>query len=154
MVILQSSLSSLPQFCFHFSASHCFGIDGLEYRQPTFMLEPLECHNFSFTACARHTQTHIHLNQFVPQSDEEVIYPPLKMAKKERQGINCRPITELAKPCLTGTNTWQGPHFSNTHSVEEAVGKKATNRVNEEARQRKWMKDRGSLTHMEGRMVQ
>lgn len=33
-------------------------------------------------------------------------------------GINGRPITEVAKPSLTGTNTWQGPGFLNMHYVD------------------------------------
>lgn len=92
---------------------HCFAIGFWKYLQPALMLEPLECHNLTFTACTTHINIYP-LNQFVPKADVEVIYPPLKVAKR-KTGINRRPITELAKPCLTGTNTWQGPGFFTMH---------------------------------------
>lgn len=47
----------------------------------SLLFELLEGHNFSFSACTTHTNTQS-VSQFVPQAKEEVIYPPLKVAKK------------------------------------------------------------------------
>lgn len=87
----RSSLSSSLR-CFRFFFPACRVLSCLKF---------LECRNLYSTACITQTDAQS-LNQFVLQAESSTRHWK-KLKRKAR--INCRPITEMAKPWLTGTNT-------------------------------------------------